>query len=79
MLRNTNEIDQMLETLNTLLEDGETFHRVCSTLFRAIDVNSDGSIKQKEVKNFIEKICFDMGLRENLDDESMINIFKELD
>ena len=41
LLRNTEEIEKTVETLNVLLGDEETFHHVCDALFRAIDINGD--------------------------------------
>ena len=71
LLRNTIEIDQTLETLNVLLKDDETFHHVCDALFRAIDVNGDGSLERSEIRGFIDQICEDMGMTKNPDDESL--------
>ena len=68
LLRNTTEIDKTLETLNVLIKDDETFHHVCDALYRAIDVNNDGSLERSEIKDFIDKICEDMGLTKNPDD-----------
>ena len=79
LLRNTSEIEQTLETLNILLNDEETFHHVCNALFNHIDKNKDGSLEKSEVTGFIDKICEDMGLEKKADDETLDNVFKELD
>ena len=62
------EIDQTLDTLNVLLNDEETFHHVCAALFKAIDVNNDGSLERSEIRRFIDRICDEMGLEKNPDD-----------
>ena len=62
LLRNTQEIEQTLDTLNVLLNDEETFHHVCDAIFKAIDVNGDGNLERDEIRGFINKICLDIGL-----------------
>ena len=79
LLKNTIEIDATLETLNVLLKDDETFHHVVDALFRAIDVNNDGSLERSEIKEFIDKICNEMGLHRNPDDQTLEQVFNELD
>ena len=78
-MRQTQEIDQTLETLNILLEDEETFHHVCSALFKAIDVNGDESLQREEIRDFLDKICEEMGVTQNPDDATLDRVFEELD
>ena len=61
-----------------MLDDEETFHHVCDVLFKAIDINSDGSLSHNEVRSFIERICNEMGLKMT-GDTAFDEVFKELD
>ena len=79
LLRNTSEIDQTLETLDVLLNDEETFHHVCASLFRAIDKNRDGSLERAEIKNFISEISADMGVKLDKSDKILDGVYAELD
>ena len=79
LLRNTSERQKTLDTLKILLNDEETFHHVCNALFNAIDKNKDGSLEKSEIRGFIDKICDDMGLEKKTDDETLDEVFKELD
>jgi len=48
-------------------------------VFKTIDVNKDESLEKKEVRNFINNICAEMGMDTNPDDTSIAEVFAELD
>jgi Ca2+-binding EF-hand superfamily protein len=73
------EIEQTYEALKVILSDDETFHHVCTEVFKTIDVNGDGSLEKKEIRNFIDNICQEMGMETNPDDETIAEVFNELD
>jgi hypothetical protein len=53
------------------LEDEETFNHVCSEVFKTIDVDGSGSLERSEIKNFINNICMEMGMKNNPDDKTI--------
>ena len=75
----TAEIEQTFEALKVILNDDETFHHVCTEVFKTIDVNNDGSLEKKEIRNFIDNICQEMGMKNNPDDKTIAEVFSELD
>ena len=62
-----------------ILNDDETFHHVCVEVFRTIDVNKDGTLEKKEIRNFIDNVCQEMGMESNPDDKTIAEVFSELD
>lgn len=62
-----------------ILNDEETFHHVCTEVFKTIDVNSDGSLEKREIRNFIDNICEEMGMAQKTDDDTIAEVFAELD
>ena len=42
-------------------------------------VNNDGNLEKKEIRNFIDNICQEMGMQENPDDDTIAEVFAELD
>ena len=75
----TAEIEQTFEALKVILNDEETFHHVCTEVFKTIDINNDGSLEKKEIRNFIDNICQEMGMESNPDDVTIAEVFNELD
>lgn len=73
------EMEQTYEALKVILEDDETFTHVCSEVFKTIDVDSSGSLEKAEIKNFINNICLEMGMKNNPDDKTIQEVFAELD
>jgi Ca2+-binding EF-hand superfamily protein len=65
--------------LKVILNDEETFHHVCTEVFRTIDINNDGNLEKKEIRNFIDNICQEMGMESNPDDTTIAEVFNELD
>ena len=61
------------------MNDEETFHHVCTEVFKTIDVNNDGSLEKKEIRNFIDNICQEMGMQSIPDDNTIAEVFHELD
>lgn len=72
-------MEQTYEALKVILEDDETFNHVCSEVFKTIDVDGSGSLERSEIKNFINNICTEMGMKNNPDDKTIQEVFKELD
>ncbi len=72
-------MEQTYEALNVILEDNESFEKVCCEVFKAIDADNSGSIDRKEIKNFILNICKEMGMRSDPDDKTIQEVFAELD
>jgi Ca2+-binding EF-hand superfamily protein len=73
------EMEQTYEALKVILEDEETFNHVCTEVFKTIDVDSSGSLEKAEIKNFINNICMEMGMKNNPDDKTIQEVFSELD
>ena len=78
-MTSTAEIEQTFEALKVILNDEETFHHVCTEVFRTIDINNDGNLEKKEIRNFIDNICQEMGMESNPDDTTIAEVFNELD
>ena len=78
-MHTTAEIEQTYEALKVILNDEETFHHVCTEVFKTIDVNNDQSLEKKEIRNFIDNICSEMGMTQNPDDKTIAEVFSELD
>ena len=75
----SSEIEQTYEALTVILNDDETFHHVCTEVFKTIDVNNDGSLEKNEIRNFIDNICQEMGMQSLPDDNTIAEVFHELD
>jgi Ca2+-binding EF-hand superfamily protein len=75
----TEEMEQTYEALKVILEDEETFNHVCSEVFKTIDVDGSGSLERAEIRNFINNICAEMGMKNNPDDKTIQEVFAELD
>ena len=73
------EGEQTYDALKVILNDEETFHHVCSEVFANIDVNRDGTLEKAEIRKFIDNICLEMGMEDVIDDETMNDVFGELD
>jgi Ca2+-binding EF-hand superfamily protein len=73
------EIEQTFEALKVILSDDETFHHVCTEVFKTIDVDNSGKLDKKEIRNFIDNICQEMGMEHNPDDDTIAEVFNELD
>lgn len=73
------ELEQTYEALCVILEDDETFDHVCKEVFKTIDDDGNGHLERSEIKAFIEKICKEMGMKNNPDDKTMNEVFAELD
>ena len=78
-MSSTEEMEQTYEALKVILEDEETFNHVCNEVFKTIDVDSSGSLEKIEIKNFINNICMEMGMKNNPDDKTIQEVFAELD
>ena len=78
-MSSSEEMEQTYEALKVILEDEETFNHVCSEVFKTIDVDSSGSLEKAEIKNFINNICMEMGMKNNPDDKTIQEVFAELD
>lgn len=78
-MTSTAEIEQTFEALKVILNDEETFHHVCTEVFKTIDINNDGNLEKKEIRNFIDNICQEMGMESNPDDTTIAEVFNELD
>ena len=75
----TEELEQTYEALCVILEDEDTFNHVCQEVFKTIDDDGNGQLEWAEIKAFIEKICKEMGMKNNPDDKTMNEVFRELD
>lgn len=73
------EMEQTYEALKVILEDEDTFNHVCTEVFKTIDVDGSGSLERSEIKNFINNICAEMGMKNNPDDKTIQEVFAELD
>ena len=72
-------IEKTYEALKIILNDEETFNHVAMEVFKTIDINGDESLQKKEVVDFIENICQEMGLSYGPDEQTISEVFKELD
>jgi Ca2+-binding EF-hand superfamily protein len=52
---------------------------VCAEVFKTIDEDESGSLERMEVKNFIYKICNEMGMANKPDEKTINEVFLELD
>jgi hypothetical protein len=59
------ELEQTYEALKVILEDDETFNHVCTEVFKNIDGDGSGSLERAEIRNFINNICQEMGMKNN--------------
>ena len=73
------QLQQTYKTLKVILSDEETFHHVVVEIFQAIDVSADGNLDRKEIRNFINGICVQMGLDAMPEDKVFDEVFQELD
>ncbi len=73
------EMEQTYEALKVILEDEDTFNHVCQEVFKTIDADGSGSLERSEIKNFINNICIEMGMKNNPDDKTITEVFAELD
>lgn len=73
------QIEKTYDALRVILSDEETFNHVAMEVFRVIDINGDESLEKKEVVQFIESICKEMGLQNGPDEKTISEVFKELD
>mmetsp|Transcript_30471 Transcript_30471/g.37519 ORF Transcript_30471/g.37519 Transcript_30471/m.37519 type:complete len:112 (+) Transcript_30471:22-357(+) len=79
LLRNTDEIQGTLETLNVLLNDEETFHQVCLIVFQSIDEDNSGYLDSGEIRGFIDNICSEMDVERHPDDRTLEAAFLSMD
>jgi Ca2+-binding EF-hand superfamily protein len=73
------ETENVYEALKVILEDNDTFEHVCKEVFKSIDVDASGSLEKAEIRQFIENICKEMGMKKSPDDDTINELFKELD
>jgi Ca2+-binding EF-hand superfamily protein len=73
------ELEQTYEALKVILEDEDTFNHVCTEVFKTIDADGSGSLERSEIRNFINNICMEMGMKNNPDDKTIQEVFAELD
>jgi hypothetical protein len=73
------EIEETYEALSVILEDESTFEYVVSEVFRAIDIDKSLRLGRDELKEFIVKVCEEMGMRTTPDDKTIEEVFKDLD
>lgn len=52
---------------------------MCTEVFKTIDVDGSGSLEKAEIRNFINNICSEMGMKNNPDDKTIQEVFAELD
>ena len=52
---------------------------MCNEVFKQIDIDMSGSLERKEIQNFINNICQEMGMKNNPDDKTIQEVFAELD
>ncbi len=48
-------------------------------VFRAIDSDTSGRLGREELKQFIQRVCVDMGMKTTPDDKTIDEVFKDLD
>jgi Ca2+-binding EF-hand superfamily protein len=73
------EIEQTHEALKVILEDTSTFNYVVAEVFAAVDKDRDGSLSRENLKQFVSKVCIDMGMRTAPDDKAIEEVFRDLD
>ena len=73
------EIEETHEALSVILDDEKTFEYVLGEVFRAIDVDQSAHLGRDELKQFIVKVCGEMGMRTTPDDKTIEELFKDLD
>ena len=73
------ELEQTYEALKMILEDDDTFGHVCAEVFKTIDIDGSGSLERTEIRNFINNMCSEMGMKSNPDDKTIQEVFAELD
>jgi len=73
------EIEQTHEALKVILEDTSTFNYVVAEVFAAVDKEKDGSLSRDNLKQFVTKVCLDMGMRTAPDERAVEEVFRDLD
>ena len=73
------EIEQTHEALKVILEDTSTFNYVVAEVFAAVDKDKDGSLSRDNLKQFVTKVCLDMGMRTAPDERAVEEVFRDLD
>ncbi len=62
-----------------ILEDEATFEYVVGEVFTAIDFDKSGHLGREELKNFIVRVCREMGMQTTPEDKTIEEVFKDLD
>ena len=70
---------ETIEALDNLLTNKQAFNEVLTEIFNLIDTDKSGEIELMEIKDFMTKICKEMGLQAKPDQDAIDNLFQELD
>ena len=73
------ELEQTHEALKVILEDASTFNYVVAEVFAAIDKERSGHLGREHLKQFVSKVCLDMGMKSVPDDRAIEDVFRDLD
>ena len=78
-MANQEEMEQTYEALKTILEDQNVFDNVVQEIFEQIDTDGNGNLEREEIKDYILKLCKEIGMKHHPNDRTMEEIFKDLD
>lgn len=73
------ELEQTYEALRVILEDAGTFDYVVREVFAAIDKDQNSHLGREELKQFVQKVCLDMGMKTVPEDKAIDEVFRDLD
>ena len=73
------ELEQTYEALKVILDDTSTFNYVVGEVFAAIDKDRSGHLGREELKQFVQKVCLDMGMKTTPEEKAMDEVFRDLD
>ena len=73
------EIEQTHEALKCILDDDHTFKYVVGEVFATIDTDKSGRLKKEELRQFVVKVCHDKGMKTTPEDQTIDEVFKDLD